>query len=377
MEPVTRHPALIVAALASAGAGLVHAAAAGTHQDEQSLVVLFSLCAIAQLGWALLVLVAPRRGIVVLGAALNAAAAGAWVFSRTTGLPLVDALREQEAVGRQDLVAAVLAGIAVLACGASLLWPRTTRALAPAAIAVLGAGALAFAYAGVAAPHGHAGTSDHAHAADAVAHEHEGEGEHEGDAEDADGAAAAADDGHEHHDAPDRLDHEPTDAQRADADRLVEDTTAALARYDTVDDAVAAGYTSIGDGRRPGGYEHFINPAYTANAAILDPTEPESLVFRHEADGTKTLTTAMYILPPGSTMDDVPDIAGNLTVWHAHDNLCFAPGTLRLAGVSVNGQCRPAGEPRQSAPMLHVWVVDNPCGPFAGTDRQQATGSCT
>ena len=156
LDTTTRSPALTIAALASAGAGLVHAAAAGTHQGEQSLVVLFSICALAQLGWAVLVLVAPTRAIVIAGVVVNLAAVGAWALSRTTGLPLIDALREQEAVGRQDLVAALLAGLAVFATLAALLWPRATRAIAPAAVAMLGVLALAGAYVGVAAPHAHA-----------------------------------------------------------------------------------------------------------------------------------------------------------------------------------------------------------------------------
>ena len=189
------------------------------------------------------------------------------------------------------------------------------------------------------------------------------------------GTAPTTTPGHDHA-APDRLDHDPTDAQRADAEQLIEETKRGLAAYANVDDAVAAGYQSIGDGRASG-FEHFINAEYLANPTILDAGEVESLVYRLEADGSKTLTTAMYMLPPGATTDDVPDIAGNLTVWHAHDNLCFAPGTTRLAGAFVNGQCRPSGELRPTAPMLHVWIVDNACGPFAGTDRSQMTGSCT
>ena len=99
----------------------------------------------------------------------------------------------------------------------------------------------------------------------------------------------------------------------------------------SVDDAVAAGYQSIGDGRASVSSTSS-TPKYLANPTILDADAPESLVYRLEADGSKTLTTAMYMLPPGATTDDVPDIAGNLTVWHAHHNLCFAPGTQRLAG---------------------------------------------
>jgi hypothetical protein len=31
---------------------------------------------------------------------------------------------------------------------------------------------------------------------------------------------------------------------------------------------------------------------------------------------------------------------------------------------------------RQTAPMLHVWVTRNSCGPFAGTDTTNMTGAC-
>ena len=48
----------------------------------------------------------------------------------------------------------------------------------------------------------------------------------------------------------------------------------------------------------------------------------------------------------------------------------------RVVVVVVNGRCRPGGTRGQAAPMLHVWVVPNDCGPFAGTDRRQASGSC-
>lgn len=41
----------------------------------------------------------------------------------------------------------------------------------------------------------------------------------------------------------------------------------------------------------------------------------------------------------------------------------------RIAGILVNGTCVPGGEFRgTSSPVLHVWVVENPCGPFAGID---------
>ncbi len=152
------------------------------------------------------------------------------------------------------------------------------------------------------------------------------------------------------------------------------DTEAALAAFADVAAAEAAGYVSIGDARS--GVEHFINHDHLRDEGVLDPNEVESLVYRVEADGGRELISAMYILPPGSTTDDVPDVAGNLTVWHGHDNLCWDAGGTRIAGIVVNGQCRPGGTQGQGMPMLHVWVVPNDCGPFAGTDRRQESGSC-
>jgi hypothetical protein len=82
----------------------------------------------------------------------------------------------------------------------------------------------------------------------------------------------------------------------------------------------------------------------------------------------------MYILDRGDTMADVPEIAGELTRWHNHQNLCWDETGTRLAGIFVNGACRPGGTLRATAPMLHVWLDDTPCGPFAGIEGHR--GSC-
>jgi hypothetical protein len=188
-----------------------------------------------------------------------------------------------------------------------------------------------------------------------------------------DSATTAGADGH-HHEVPARLDHDPTDAQLEAAADLIVSTKQATVQYSDVKVAEANGYRSIGDGFT--GVEHFINSEYMNDTDSLDPAKPESLVYRVNPDTTREFIAVMYILPNGSTMDDVPDIAGNLTLWHDHDNLCFDPATSRLSGIFVNGACKPAGVHVQTAPMLHVWVTPNPCGPFAGTDPKQMTGSC-
>jgi hypothetical protein len=36
--------------------------------------------------------------------------------------------------------------------------------------------------------------------------------------------------------------------------------------------------------------------------------------------------------------------------------------------VLVDGRCQPGGELRATSPMLHVWLEDHECGPFAGIE---------
>ena len=48
----------------------------------------------------------------------------------------------------------------------------------------------------------------------------------------------------------------------------------------------------------------------------------------------------MYMLPQGETLDTVPELGGQLTQWHIHDNLCFTTG--RVAGLTIPGKpCQP------------------------------------
>jgi hypothetical protein len=131
--------------------------------------------------------------------------------------------------------------------------------------------------------------------------------------------------------------------------------------------AEAAGYVWIGDGRRVGGFQHYVNHDLLVDGKTLDPDAVESLVFEN-TDAGPVLVSAMYLLAPGSTLADVPEVAGDLTVWHDHQNLCWDETGSRLAGVFVDGQCRPGGTLRATSPMLHVWVTDHECGPFAGIE---------
>jgi hypothetical protein len=218
----------------------------------------------------------------------------------------------------------------------------------------------------MAAPHTHShDDGDHTHRAAAAAPEHAHADAHDHD------------DGHDHDDAVAVDDTAPivslsdgrlTDAQRARALSLLVSTRAALlARFPDKGSVEAAGYQWIGDGRRPGGYEHFVKQEYLTDGVELDPERIESIVLLRQADGREVVVTAMYILERGRTMADAPDLAGSLTPWHDHQNLCW-DGNGRLAGLYVNGQCRPGGTFRATPPMMHVWLTDPPCGPFTGVE---------
>jgi hypothetical protein len=180
------------------------------------------------------------------------------------------------------------------------------------------------------------------------------------------------------HSIPPRLNHPPTPAQQAAADKLIRDNkTTNASRFATTAQARAAGFISIGD--EMSGVTHYEHPAWRRDGRELDVNYPEALVYK---TATGRLQTVMYILEPGKNMNNVPDIAGNLTVWHGHNELCWksenpdSPDYLHLAaGFVRNGKCS-NGYFRFEPPMLHVWVVDNPCGPFAGTDPGRRSGSC-
>jgi hypothetical protein len=361
---------LATAAAASAGAGLVHAAAAGGHSDEPTLAWMFAFCAVAQLGWAALVVFRPFRLLVAAGVLLNAGCIAVWALTRTTDIGGPFGSIEQ--VGFQDSLAAFLAAIAVLGGTVTLVdRRRAMRRLDAPAIAVACLLILVLVVPAMAATHTHGDEHSHDEAAVAVA---------------ADGGHAHTDSAGEpaHAHAPAAAetptgtivsldDPRLTSAQRARGTTLLDDTRLAMASFANEDAVVAAGYQSIGDGRRAGGFEHFVNRAYMTDGRELDPQAIESIVLQLQPDGTKTVASAMYILNPGRTLADAPDIAGSLTTWHDHQNLCWDDNG-HLAGLLVNGVCRPGGTFRGTSPMLHVWVEDTPCGPFSGIEGHGGVG---
>jgi hypothetical protein len=359
---------LRVAALASLGAGAIHATAAGAHSEHRSAVIAFVLIAVAQIGWGAWAYSRAGRLVSLVGAAINAAAIGGWIMAKTSGITFVTGLDVKESVQFADAVAAGLAAVAVVGALAALAGRVSLTARPhPAVVGVAAVAVLALAVPGMvrtgshshAGGHGHTETAGHSHGA--------------GTSDHADHAAAEEP---KPYDAtlPVDLGGTPgvTAEQQAEAENLVTISLEKLPQFSDIPTIEAMGYRSIGDAGT--GNEHFMKWDLISDGRVLDPDYPESLVFDvNRETGEKTLAAAMYMANLGDTLETVPTLGGDLVQWHIHDNLCFIGETnaWRVGDVAPEGEeCRP-GTFRlgnNHVPMVHVWIRPHPCGPFAALE---------
>jgi hypothetical protein len=368
-SPTTRGSGgrLALPAAASIGAGAVHAVAIGAHSEHAQAVLLFSVIAAFQLGWGVVALRRSNRALALVGLLGHAGIIGGFIIAKTAGIGFVDGLAAAEPLQVADAMAAVLALIAVAGNAVHLIgWspqvlPSGSVGAGAALVAVLTLPAMLA-----------AGRHDHT--------------SHQPDAAPATVQAAAAevdhghdDTGHEDH-AATPMPYDPsmpidlsgmegvTPTQQAAAENLVSASITYLPQFADPADAEAAGYHSIGDGLT--GYEHFVNWTLLDDDRLLDANFPESLVYRVE-DGVHTLEAAMYMLREGDTLDDAPELGGPLTQWHIHNDLCYTddPVAPKVRGLrEPGGPCNPPLVPGKEVPMIHVWIVPHPCGPFAALE---------
>jgi len=160
---------------------------------------------------------------------------------------------------------------------------------------------------------------------------------------------------------------EPTAAESTAAEGLLLATRAGIARYADPKVAAAAGYHVAG---MSGIDFHANNPAYEGDGRVLDPARPETLVYAIAPDGRAVLFGALFVMPkigePG------PAVGGPLTVWHAHQDICFSLTPPALTGVlSPLGTC-PIGSITMplTGEMMHVWTVPGAPQPFGDLDEQ-------
>jgi hypothetical protein len=338
---------LTLAAVASLSAGAVHAATIGAHADHPQAAKMFAVVALVQLLWGGVALIRRSRSVALVGCVLNGALFGGWVLAKRTGISLIDGLDYAEPVQFADGLCAALALFSAVAAAVVFLQWRVKRGqpvIATAAVVVVALLALP----GMV----EAGRHRHELTVVKVATKFV--------------KATAL--------VPRYDPRQPIDlggvkgvtaAEQVLAEGLVADTLIRLPKWANESKAKAGGYTSLTE--QAAGFERVVNWPAMNDKATLDPDHPEGLIYKVQ-NRKRTLVAAIFMLPPGSNVKQLPDVGGPLAPWDTHDNLCAITGgaTPHVAGFAdAKGIC-PRGQVKlKPVPTTHVWIVAHPCGPFA------------
>ncbi len=363
-SPTMGYSGLMYAAMASIGAGLIHGGAIGLHAEHPQLARLFILVAVAQVAWGVMVMLRPRGWLFVVGMLVNASAVAGWLATRLRGISWIDGLEVRESAQIADSLCAALGLIAaVIAIRAVLLGKieisSTPRVAIPAALVAV----VAIVAMWNGATHLHA-TGDTAHGGDAA---HGGDTAHTG---------VVLENWPRAFDPSLPLDISNVEGVSAEqelrAANLIKETSIKLLRWADPKTAYAEGWRSIQDAVT--GFEHYQNYSLYNDDKFLDPTAPESLVYKVGLGGQRTLVSAMFMAGTKVPMDSpqLTDYAGPLMQWHIHDNLCFingSGGAPRVVGITNSqGVCAFGVRSPGDNAMVHVWIVPHECGPFAALE---------
>ena len=129
----------------------------------------------------------------------------------------------------------------------------------------------------------------------------------------------------------------PTAAQQAAAQQLVDAVKAHWSPSLSPTAAQALGYVPPKSPGKDPTLVHYGNRALAASTTdLMDPAQPQALVYLHLPDGTTRLGGVLFTAPIGQG----PCPGGSLTLWHYHHT----------------------GATRE---MIHVWLFDNPSGSFS------------
>jgi hypothetical protein len=361
--------ALRAAAIASLGAGAIHATAAGAHADPRSAAIAFAATAALQIGWGAFAMVRSGSLASLSGVAINGAALGGWVLAKTSGIGFVDGLDTKESAQFADSLAAGLAAVAVvgalLALARKVSWVARPR---PVLVGLAAVATLGLAVPGMVSTggHSHAGGGDHGHGDEMAGHDHEGGGDEHGEHAEPKPYDATL---------PVDLGGTPgvTAEEQAEAEQLVTDSLETLPQFADWTTLEARGWYSIGDGIT--GFEHFINWPLLDDGREFDPNYPESLVFEVDESGERTLVAAMFMLNRGVTLEEAPDMGGALIQWHEHEDICYTgeENKWRIGSLAPPpAECPPGTFRTGQSPMVHVWITPHECGPFAALEGNGA-----
>ncbi len=339
------------AGLASAGAGACHLAAAGMHAADPSLARIFVILGAAQLITGLVFALEGGRLAAAVVAVVNIVAVSGWTLTRTVGISWVQGLTYAEGPQFTDTVCATLGTIAlVLAAAVLLSGPRRAPRVGLVLPGVLvGAVSLAAMLTGATYAHGH-GETGHAHAGDPSVWPRPFDPNQPIDLSGVPGVSPE---------------------QQGRAEMLVARTLRDLPQFADVTKIGDLGFSSIGDAAS--GYEHYVNSLFLRDDGFLDPNRPESLVYRVDGD-ERTLVAAMFATTEVSLTDpDIVDWGGPLMQWHVHKDLCWSLTQVVVGVTDEAGNCAPGSiNAGRDAPMVHVWIAPNECGPFAALEGRSA-----
>jgi hypothetical protein len=162
--------------------------------------------------------------------------------------------------------------------------------------------------------------------------------------------------GHDHAAAAAAPTPPPATADGAPLEDQLAAARAAAARYRTLADAEADGWT-LADDYIAGIGSHYMR--YDRIDSVFDPAQPEMLLFAGDQPDSPIVGVTYYVVhtPPAG-------FTGDQDVWHQHQNICMGPDGPRFAGDGATG-CKARWD---WSWMLHAWVVpgwENPDGVFA------------
>ena len=107
------------------------------------------------------------------------------------------------------------------------------------------------------------------------------------------------------------------------------------------------------------GRAHFASRDAAGDDAILDPANPEGLVYLRMPDGEMRLLGVMFAAPAS----EVPDAASSPVIWHTHAANCVrADGgqSGKEQSMTLAVDCSPAAQAPHVRYLSHVWFVGEP-----------------
>ena len=105
---------LTIVAIASLGAGAIHAAAIGAHADHPAAARVFVGVALFQMGWGAVALARRDRRVALVGAVGNALLVGGWILAKWKGINFINGLNGVEPIQFADAFCAALAALSAV-----------------------------------------------------------------------------------------------------------------------------------------------------------------------------------------------------------------------------------------------------------------------